>query len=123
MIVLFPIAAKAQSPDCSDPQTQADMNDCASRAFISADAHLNQVWKAAMSAALERDDYLQSGKIPSAVMLRDAQRSWIKFRDQACLAESTVVRGGSLQPLIQYVCLERLTLNRIDDLVFFEGPD
>lgn len=122
LVAALPIKAIAQSPDCSDPLTQMDMNDCASRAYASADALLNQVWKSAIAAAKQRDEYLSDGDIPSEVLLRKAQRSWITFRDQACLAESTVVRGGSIQPLIQYVCLERLTLNRIEGLEFFEGP-
>ena len=52
-------------------------------------------------------------------MLHTAQRTWIKCRDQACLAEITIARGGSIQPLIQYICLERLALNRIEGLEFF----
>ena len=54
-----------------------------------------------------------------ARMLRTAQRTWIKYRDQACLTEITIARDGSIQPLIQYICLERLALNRIEDLEFF----
>jgi uncharacterized protein YecT (DUF1311 family) len=122
LITALPISAMAQSPDCSEPLTQMDMNDCASRAYVSADALLNQVWKSAIISAKGRDEYLRDGDTPSEELLRKAQRSWSVFRDQACLAESTVVRGGSIQPLIQYVCLERLTLNRIEDLGFFEGP-
>ena len=38
---LLPVAGFAQSPDCSAPQTQMDMNDCASSAYASADALLN----------------------------------------------------------------------------------
>tara|TARA_B110000093_G_scaffold74809_1_gene81347 strand:+ start:649 stop:861 length:213 start_codon:yes stop_codon:yes gene_type:complete len=38
---LLPVAGFAQSPDCSAPQTQMDMNDCASSAYASADVLLN----------------------------------------------------------------------------------
>jgi uncharacterized protein YecT (DUF1311 family) len=114
--------AQAQGLDCAEPLTQADMNDCASRAFASADSLLNQVWKSAIQTAKGRDSDLYDGEEPSEDMLRQAQRSWIVFRDQACLAESTVARGGSIQPLLQYVCLERLTLNRIEDLEFIADP-
>ncbi len=121
--VLLPITGSAQSPDCSAPQTQMDMNDCASRAYASADAELNNIWKIAIRDAKNRDTYLEVGDIPSEDMLRTAQRTWIEYRDQACLAESTIARGGSIQPLIQYICLERLTLNRVEDLEFFQGPN
>jgi uncharacterized protein YecT (DUF1311 family) len=122
LIATFPIWATAQSLDCREPLTQMDMNACASRAYASADAQLNHVWKSAIRAAKLRDEYLPNGDTPSEELLRTAQRSWITFRDQACLAESTVVRGGSIQPLMQYVCLERLTLNRIESLEMFQGP-
>lgn len=117
--VAFPSVAGAQAPDCAEPLTQIDMNDCASRAFASADSLLNQVWKTAVETAKRRDSELYNNEEPSEDMLRQAQRSWITFRDQACLAESTITRGGSIQPLLQFVCLERLTLNRVDDLEFF----
>ena len=121
--VLLPITGFTQSPDCSAPQTQMEMNDCASRAYASADALLNNTWKIAIRDAKNRDTYLEVGDIPSEDMLRTAQRTWIKYRDQACLVESTIPRGGSIQPLIEYTCLERLTLNRVEDLEFFQGPD
>jgi len=117
--VALPDVAAAQAPDCAEPLTQTDMNDCASRAFASADSLLNQVWKTAVETAKRRDSELYNNEEPSEDMLRQAQRSWITFRDQACLAESTIARGGSIQPLLQFVCLERLTLNRVDDLEFF----
>ncbi|MDB4198303.1 DUF1311 domain-containing protein [Ascidiaceihabitans sp.] len=43
--VLLPITGFAQLPDCLALQTQMDLNDCASRAYGSADALLNHTWK------------------------------------------------------------------------------
>jgi len=121
--VLLPITGFTQLPDCSALQTQMDLNDCASRPYTSADALLNNTWKIAIRDAKNRNTYLEVGDMPSYNMLRTAQRTWIKYRDQACLAESTIARAGSIQPLIEYICLERLTLNRVKDLEFFQGPD
>ena len=52
-------------------------------------------------------------------MLRDAQRAWITYRDLACAAESTLVRGGSMEPLMYYSCLERETRSRTESLRIF----
>jgi hypothetical protein len=65
LITALPISAMAQSPDCSEPLTQMDMNDCASRAYVSADALLNQVWKSAIISAKGRDEYLRDGDTPT----------------------------------------------------------
>jgi uncharacterized protein YecT (DUF1311 family) len=73
----------------------------------------------AMAAAKAQDEFLEDGDVPSAKMLRNAQRSWITYRDQACEAESTMARGGSMQPMIALFCLERLTRTRTEDLRLF----
>jgi len=118
-LAVFPICAHAQSPKCREPATQSDMNGCALRDFKEVDVVLNDIWKTAIATARERDAYIGEGEVPSEEMLRDAQRTWITYRDQACLAESTIARGGSLQPLLQYTCPHAKTLNRISDLQYF----
>lgn len=84
-----------------------------------ADKDLNLVYKRAKTAARRIDEYLDSGQKPAAIMLRDAQRAWIPYRDQACEVESTVMRGGTMQPLLRWVCMARLTRERTKDLRFF----
>lgn len=111
--------AASQSLNCVEPQTQNEMNGCAKRDYEAADGDLNLAWKLARQHAKDQDAYLEASQVPSAQMLLDAQRSWITYRDQACEAESTLARGGSIQPLIFYTCLERLTRQRTEDLRFF----
>ena len=53
---------------------------------------------------------------PSRPLLRDAQRAWITFRDQQCRYESSGVRGGSAFPMVQGMCLTRLTVERTREL-------
>jgi len=118
-LAVFPICAHAQSPKCREPATQSDMNGCALRDFKEVDVVLNDIWKTAIATARKRDAYIGEGEVPSEEMLRDAQRTWITYHDQACLAESTIARGGSLQPLLQYTCPHAKTLNRISDLQYF----
>ena len=93
-------------------RTQLEMNECAAATFQSADAELNAIWPAAKGRA----DALGSGAI-----LLDAQRKWIAFRDAACSAEMAPYQGGSIQPLIWYSCLTRLTQARIQDLRIVAG--
>lgn len=106
--LLINLAGMAQA--ACPGQTQLEMNDCAQAEYIRADAQLNAVWDQAKSAM----DGLGHGDV-----LLDAQRKWLAFRDAACAAEVSPYEGGSIQPLIAYTCLTRLTLARSQDLENF----
>jgi uncharacterized protein YecT (DUF1311 family) len=86
---------------------QLEMNDCAAAEYQRFDAELNAVWPIAKSRA---------DAIGAGATLLDAQRKWIAFRDAACTAEIAPYGGGSIQPLIWYNCLTRMTRNRTFDL-------
>ena len=87
----------AQDLDCSNPQTQVEMTGCAAQAFEAADGDLNLAYKMARDMARRLDQGLPADHIPAEIILRDAQRAWIAYRDQACEAESLLARGGTLQ--------------------------
>ena len=116
-VLASPLAA--QDLDCANPMTQIEMTGCASRAFEAADGDLNLAYKLAMARASDMDTYLEEGQVPAKDILRNAQRAWIPFRDQACEAESLLARGGSMQNQIFFLCLERLTRTRTEDLRIF----
>ncbi len=118
-IILSPVIAVADDKiDCTDPQVQMEMNYCAGEAYKAADARLNAVYKKAMAAMKQIDGYLDEDQRGAADALREAQRAWIPFRDKACEAEGYLVSGGSMQPLIIYECLTKLTGQRIGQLNF-----
>ncbi|MGX9354638.1 lysozyme inhibitor LprI family protein [Roseobacteraceae bacterium S113] len=107
---------QAQELNCANPVSQAEMTGCAARAYEAADVELNVHYKAARAVLREADQYLAPDEIPGADLLRDAQRAWIPYRDAACTAESLVARGGTLQNQLYFLCLERLTRQRTEDL-------
>ena len=117
LLILSPAAAQAQ--DCNNPQDQFTMNNCAYQDWQAADVELNLVWKRAIAIARSMDEYTPSGETTTSASLRAAQRTWIKFRDQACEAESLLMRGGSAQPLLEFGCKARLTRARTGDLKIF----
>ena len=88
-------------------------------AFEAADGDLNLAYRLAQDTAGRMDVDLSQDQIPAKTILRDAQRAWIAFRDQACEAESLLARGGSMQNQLFYACLERLTRVRTEDLRYF----
>jgi uncharacterized protein YecT (DUF1311 family) len=100
-------AAGAQTTECSHETTQMAMNACAFAAYARADADLTDAYAAARAGLID-----EAGQR----LLRDAQRTWIPFRDAACAAEADQVRGGSMAPMVQGLCLTRLTQTRANDL-------
>ena len=96
----------AQRPNCNNPQTQSEMNICASIAYQNADRKLNQVYRQLLpklSAARKQK-------------LISAQQAWIKFRDSSCEFERSAYEGGSLAPMIYGFCLANVTEQRAKDL-------
>ena len=99
LVLSIPAVAMA---DCSDPQTQSEMNYCAAQDLEVADTKLNEVYKRAMSA--------QDRKGKRA--MQKAQRAWINYRDLACQSYSLMADGGSMQPMLASLCLPKLTDER-----------
>ncbi len=96
----------AQNPNCNNPQTQSEMNICASIAYQNADRKLNQVYRQLLpklSAARKQK-------------LITAQQAWIKFRDSSCEFERSAYEGGSMAPMIYGFCLADVTEQRTKDL-------
>ena len=96
----------AQRPNCNNPQTQSQMNICASIAYQNADRKLNQVYRQLLpklSAARKQK-------------LITAQQAWIKFRDSSCEFERSAYEGGSIAPMIYGFCLANVTEQRTKDL-------
>ncbi|TDF78998.1 lysozyme inhibitor LprI family protein [Pseudomonas sp. H9] len=86
-------------------QTTLDMNNCNGAEIEQQDARLNTAYKKAM-AALESAQQAQ---------LRDAQRSWIKYRDTNCKLYFSLT-GGTIDQLNGAGCVLDMTKARADEL-------
>ncbi|WP_323784381.1 lysozyme inhibitor LprI family protein [Thalassovita sp.] len=113
---LLATSGAAQALDCSAPQTQQDMNQCAYQMWQYADEDLNLAYQMARDFMRTTDSYLPENLKGAEAALRDAQRAWIPFRDNACAAEGFAFRGGSMEPLMVLSCKERLTRQRTEEL-------
>lgn len=96
----------AQKLNCTNPQTQSELNGCAGLSYQQADQKLNQIYRQLLP------------KLPSArkQKLITAQQIWIKFRDSNCDFEKSEVEGGTMAPLIYSSCLADLTKQRTEQL-------
>ncbi len=116
--------AHAQEPDCSNGGlTQLDMNICSYQAYQAADEDLNLAYKLARDSLKQIDEDISAGNgiakegdEKGVILLRDAQRAWIIYRDKSCAAEGHMFSGGSMRPLIENSCKESLTRRRTEEL-------
>ena len=86
--------------------TQLEMTTCAVDERVRADRELNQAYQALLpTLEPERRE-----------LLRVAQRAWIAFRDAHCAFEESEFAGGSMAPMIESLCVARLTEERTREL-------
>ncbi len=116
VVLMAAVAAQAQEVDCAFVETQQDMNLCAQQDWQTADDGLNAAYALAMILMTKIDADLPVDEQGAVLNLRNAQRSWIAYRDAACAAEAYMMQGGSAQPLLFYGCMARVTLARATDL-------
>lgn len=125
--LLAPFAVQAQQVDCARGDlNQVELNFCAGEELKLADEELNFAYRLALTEAKAIDAQNAAAGIempvPLEEALRQAQRKWVDFRDDACAAEALLVQGGTAQPMVGTLCLARLTRTRTEDLAIFTAP-
>ncbi|MDI7860668.1 lysozyme inhibitor LprI family protein [Rhizobiaceae bacterium n13] len=103
-------------PNCTDPQTQTDMNICANLDFQNADKALNEQYRKTREIMRSWDSDLSESAKGAEKALLKAQRAWIDYRDGHCQAVGFQVSGGSIAPLVVSNCLADLTRTRTAEL-------
>ncbi|WP_337661409.1 lysozyme inhibitor LprI family protein [Erythrobacter sp. Alg231-14] len=107
--------------EAAEQGIQMEMNICAFRDFLIADAELNAQWQITRDAMRERDAnfarYNDGDDRPGYFdTLLEAQRAWLSYRDAHCRSEGYYARGGSLEPLLTSTCKTALTEARTKQL-------
>ena len=85
----------AWADDCSNANTQTEMNQCAAAQYQAADKKLNETWQQALKRA--------SGQ--QLELLKKAQQAWISLRDADCAFLASGAEGGSMQPMLTSQCM------------------
>jgi uncharacterized protein YecT (DUF1311 family) len=107
--------APAHAEDCSNAQTQADMNQCAGRNYKAADRILNLVYQQVLAKARESDRNGSGGDYSYETALRNAQRAWIAYRDADCAPPPREL-AGTISAMEQADCLTQKTIQRTKEL-------
>ena len=106
LLILLP-AAIAKADDCTNATTQKSMNECARKAYEKSDAELNKLYRQ-ITRRLK-------GEPDTKERLVKTQRAWVNFRDAECKFATSNALGGSIYPLMYFICLEHLTRKRVGD--------
>jgi uncharacterized protein YecT (DUF1311 family) len=94
---------------CTAPraQTQLEMTATEGEKFKQADKQLNAAY----------NQLLAKTSPAGQSALRDAQRTWLRFRDQECDFETFGTRDGSVHSMSLLICMTNLTGLRTKQLV------
>ena len=106
MIAAF-LLALASGP-CQSAQTQTDLDFCWANQAKQADDQLNATY-ATVTKGLRA-----LGVDPSVLV--PVQLAWIKTRDTTCSFEASLYDGGSIQPMMESECVDRMTRARTERL-------
>jgi uncharacterized protein YecT (DUF1311 family) len=95
-------SSAALADDCSNANTQTEMNQCAAAQYQAADKKLNETWEQALKRA--------SGN--QQALLKKAQLAWISLRDADCAFLASGAEGGSMQPMLISQCMTDKSVER-----------
>jgi uncharacterized protein YecT (DUF1311 family) len=129
VLFVFPLLAaqqptSPQNPCEEKPTSQHQMDDCAAFEYKQADVHLDQVYRKALqymtddlTRAQQRGDQKQIKYEDTAMAtLKEAERTWMSYRDIQCKAAAQHYERGSMAAMIYSQCLTTLTKHRTADL-------
>lgn len=100
------ISSTALALDCQNPQTQTDMNQCASLDLDRETKTINKTY----------NDLRKKLNHSQKQQLKELQLAWIKFKDLACEFEASGVEGGSAHSMVMAGCLTEKTRQRNEEL-------
>jgi uncharacterized protein YecT (DUF1311 family) len=95
-----------QPHPCEERGSQAEATGCARREYEAADAELNRVYNR-LAGVLDAEE---------KALLKASELAWIKYRDSNCAFESSKYAGGTIRPMIESICLTRVTRARTAEL-------
>ena len=105
-LTVSPGEERAESELCAEATTTAEMQQCLSEQYESADRQLNRAYRKAMELLSEARQ----------AKLKEAQRAWIHFRDKTAEFEASEVEGGTMYPLVYLSALISMTEERSSEL-------
>lgn len=104
---------------CQSPQSQMEMNTCSHKLYEEAETRLDKIYQKALGI-LETQNNKE--KVEE---FKKIHNTWLKYRELHCNYASGLYEGGTIAPLINNNCLEKLTRQRIKTIpdLFYQWED
>lgn len=99
-------SGSAFAVNCQNPQTQMDINQCATNELSVETTKINATYGRIRAKATP--DQKQQ--------LKAVQLAWIKFKDLSCPFQASGIEGGSLYSAVVSACLIEMTKRRNQEL-------
>lgn len=96
------VSSNAMAIDCINPKTQADITQCTSETYKTADQELNSTYQEVLK---------RTSKEQLQILLK-AQEFWIQYRDSDCKFQSFKVSAGSAGSTVYLKCITDKTKAR-----------
>lgn len=116
------VVAAAQPADpCKTQNNTPEINACLKQEFEAADRELNRVYR----ALLKRLDAIRAPDVDHVAvrkLLVEAQRNWVAFRKNDCMALYKLYEGGSIRNAQYLGCMAVHTEKRMAELKDWDGP-
>ncbi len=103
---------------CANKSSNVEYKDCLYKLAEEQDKELNVLYKKVRAMLRDDFDKVETSAPKIWPQVRDAQRNWIKFRDNQCSGEASIAQGGTAAGGWYSDCLCRLTHQRNQNLRF-----
>lgn len=99
LLATSPVTSALAENECSGARNQREINACYTNVYQQADRALQSTY-----------DSLRKKLLPeSAAKLRDAQRTWVAYKESWCDLQTTAVKNGTMYPTVLAQCLTEIT--------------
>lgn len=118
LLHVAPLNAADDTPiDCANAVSTYELNACADKDFVAADAELNRVYAAALNAVPEMATDPPYDAKSWEQALRASQRAWVAFRDAECQNHVAMFWSGGTGATADITgCMEEKTKARTKEL-------
>jgi len=114
------VFAQEYEINCDSAITQMDMNFCAKQGYEKAQLTMDSIYTQLENIIKERQkDYQNENQLTGKDLINsfvDSQKQWEEYRKASAGFNGAIYQGGSIQPLIYFSVMQRITEDRIKEL-------
>ena len=116
MVAAINVSAQTSDP-CATQRNTIEMNECGKLTLAQKDKELNVAYQKVLKGLAPTDKADTTNYAETKKLLIEAQRNWLKFRDNDCKGQLTLNESGTIRGVIYFGCLIERTEQRTKELL------